>query len=89
MSAPVRHCRADQLVEDAIRTMIYSDVHRLFVKAPAAAANAAAKAGAEPGAGSAVVDDEEIVGVFSLSDAARIRSGSCHACITSRIQLDN
>jgi CBS domain-containing protein len=85
MSAPVQHCRADHLVEDAIKTMIYSDVHRLFVKAPAAAANA----DAEPGAGSAALDDEEIVGVFSLSDAARNRSGSCHACITSRIQLDN
>jgi CBS domain-containing protein len=30
----------------------------------------------------------ELVGVISLSDAARIRSGSCHACISSRIKLD-
>ena len=31
---------------------------------------------------------DELVGVISLSDAARIRSGSCHACISSRIKLD-
>lgn len=30
---------------------------------------------------------DEIIGVFSLSDAARSRSGSCHACISSRIRL--
>jgi CBS domain-containing protein len=31
---------------------------------------------------------ENVVGVISLSDAARIRSGSCHACISSRIRLE-
>jgi CBS domain-containing protein len=31
---------------------------------------------------------ENIVGVISLSDAARIRSGSCHACISSRIKIE-
>lgn len=31
---------------------------------------------------------ENIVGVISLSDAARIRSGSCHACISSRIRVE-
>jgi CBS domain-containing protein len=31
---------------------------------------------------------ENIVGVISLSDAARIRSGSCHACISSRIKVE-
>lgn len=31
---------------------------------------------------------QNIVGVLSLSDAARIRSGSCHACISSRIRVD-
>jgi CBS domain-containing protein len=67
MSSPVQHCQAEDLLEDAIKMMIYQDIHRLFVK----------------DAGS-----EAIVGVFSLSDAARIRSGSCHACISSRIQLD-
>jgi CBS domain-containing protein len=68
MSAPVQLSRADDLMEDAIKSMIYSDVQRLFVMA---------------------ADDDTVGGVFSLSDAARIRSGSCHACITSRIQLGN
>jgi CBS domain-containing protein len=31
---------------------------------------------------------ENVVGVISLSDAARIRSGSCHACISSRIRVE-
>jgi len=30
---------------------------------------------------------ENMVGVLSLSDAARFRSGSCKACLSSRIQL--
>jgi len=29
-----------------------------------------------------------ISGIISLSDAARLRSGSCHACISSRIKVD-
>jgi len=29
-----------------------------------------------------------IVGVFSLSDAARSRSGSCYACVSSRIKVE-
>jgi len=68
MSSPVQSCEAGQLLEDAIRTMIFSDVQRLFVHR------------SHPG---------EIVGVFSLSDAARIRSGSCHACISSRIKVES
>lgn len=67
MSSPVLHCQAEDLLEDAIKAMIYSDVRRLFVKA---------------------AQSDTVVGVFSLSDAARIRSGSCHACMSSRIQLD-
>ena len=67
MSSPVQTCSADDLLEDAIRKMIFSDVHRLFVQQ------------SRP---------ENIVGVFSLSDAARIRSGSCQACMSSRIQVD-
>ncbi|MBW1643927.1 MAG: CBS domain-containing protein [Deltaproteobacteria bacterium] len=67
MSSPVQSCCADVLLEDAIRKMIFSDVHRLFVHQ------------SKP---------DELVGVISLSDAARIRSGSCHACISSRIKLD-
>lgn len=31
---------------------------------------------------------QNIVGVISLSDAARIRSGSCHACAGSRIKVE-
>lgn len=68
MTVPVRSCMADDLLEDAIRTMIFTDVHRLFVKAPQA---------------------DTLIGVFSLTDAARNRSGSCHACISSRITLKN
>jgi len=33
-------------------------------------------------------DPRNIVGVLSLTDAARIRSGSCHACVSSRIRVD-
>ncbi len=33
-------------------------------------------------------DSRNIVGVLSLTDAARIRSGSCHACVSSRIRVD-
>jgi predicted transcriptional regulator len=31
---------------------------------------------------------KNIVGVLSLSDAARLRSGSCQACVSSRIKID-
>ena len=31
---------------------------------------------------------EQMVGVFSLSDAARLRSGSCQACVSSRIKVE-
>jgi CBS domain-containing protein len=67
MSSPVRSCEEDELLEDAIKQMIFTDVHRLFVHKD---------------------DPQNIVGVFSLSDAARIRSGSCHACLSSRIKVD-
>ncbi len=33
-------------------------------------------------------DPKEISGVLSLSDAARARSGSCHACVSSRIKVE-
>lgn len=33
-------------------------------------------------------DPKNIVGVLSLSDAARLLSGSCHACVSSRIRID-
>ena len=66
MSAPVRSCSQDDMLEEAIRQMIYSDIHRLFVNDS---------------------DSGEIIGVFSLTDAAMNRSGSCQACVASRIQI--
>ena len=68
MSSPVRSCEEDEFLEDAIKQMIFTDVHRLFVHKD---------------------DPQNIVGVLSLSDAARIRSGSCHACLSSRIRVDD
>jgi len=67
MASPIRVCREDDYLEDAIRKMIFAEVHRIFVQS---------------------VGTEEIVGVLSLSDAARIRSGSCHACVSSRIKVE-
>ena len=67
MSSPVLRCSAEDLLENAIRKMIFTDIHRLFVHGP---------------------NTDELVGVFSLSDAARIRSGSCQACVSSRIQIE-
>jgi hypothetical protein len=32
-------------------------------------------------------DPKNLVGVLSLSDAARFRSGTCRACLTSRIKV--
>lgn len=32
---------------------------------------------------------QDITGVLSLSDAARLRSGSCQACVSSRIKVDD
>ncbi|MBT8354977.1 MAG: CBS domain-containing protein [Desulfofustis sp.] len=66
MSAPVRSCSKDDMLEKAIRQMIFTDVHRLFVKDSASG---------------------EIIGVFSLTDAAMNKSGSCQACVVSRIQI--
>ncbi len=33
-------------------------------------------------------ENQVVSGVISLTDAARMRSGSCHACIVSRLQVD-
>ncbi len=64
MSVPVLTCSRNEPLLGAVRTMILSDTHRLFVtEAP----------------------QQDVVGVLSLSDAARVRSGSCRACIPSRI----
>jgi predicted transcriptional regulator len=67
-SDSVRSCGEEEFIEDAIRTMIFSEIHRLFVYRER---------------------PDDIVGVFSLSDAARIRSGSCHACVGSRIKIED
>ena len=66
MSVPIRSCRENDMLEEAIRRMIFTDVHRLFVKD---------------------ARTDSYSGVFSLTDAARNRSGSCQACITSRIEI--
>lgn len=67
MSSPVLSCDQGEFLEEAIRLMIFSEVHRLFIHKDS---------------------DGNIVGVFSLSDAARLRSGSCQACVSSRIKVD-
>ncbi len=67
MSSPVQTCNGNDLLEDAIRKMIFSDLRRLFVY---------------------MDKPDEFSGVISLSDTARLRSGSCHACISSRIKLE-
>lgn len=61
-------CSEDNLLEEAIRKMILSDVRRLFVYRES---------------------PDNVIGVFSLSDAARARSGSCHACVSSRIRVED
>lgn len=68
MMSPVQTCNSDDLLEQALRKMIFSDIHRLFVKN---------------------VEKDTLDGVFSLTDAARARSGSCHACISSRITIED
>ena len=64
MTTPVRICKTGAMLEEAIKTMIFADISRLFVH------------------------DEKtlaIIGVLSLADTAKARSGSCQACIVSRI----
>ena len=68
MSSPVHACEESEYLEIAIRKMIFSEVHRLFVYRK---------------------NPDTIVGVLSLSDAARLRSGSCQACVSSRIKIDD
>lgn len=67
MTTPVISCDHDEELSTAIRKMIFSDLHRLFVHRE---------------------DPANIVGILSLADAARVRSGSCRACVSSRIELD-
>jgi CBS domain-containing protein len=64
MSAPVRVCDANDSLVAALKIMIFSDVHRLFVYQDS---------------------PRNLAGVLSLSDVARFRSGTCRACLVSRI----
>jgi signal-transduction protein with cAMP-binding, CBS, and nucleotidyltransferase domain len=66
MSSPVQSCDQEAPVLTALKLMIFSDVHRLFIYRH---------------------DPRRIEGVFSLTDAARIRSGTCKACVISRIRI--
>jgi len=65
MTRGVQACDGDDILVNALRRMIFSDVSRLFVYK---------------------TSPRNIVGVFSLSDAARFRSGTCRACVSSRIR---
>lgn len=65
MTRGVQACDGDDVLVNALRRMIFSDVSRLFVYKES---------------------PRHIVGVFSLSDAARFRSGTCRACVSSRIR---
>ena len=64
MAEPCHFCSDSDWVIDAVRSMIFHDYQRIFVRQ-----------GREGGP----------VGVLSLSDAARFRSGSCKACVSARI----
>ena len=66
MKSPVIACSHNDLLYTAIQTMIFSDVHRLYVYRE------------DPG---------RIVGVLSLTDAARVRSGTCRACMVTRVKI--
>ena len=66
MSSPVRACKADEMLEKAIQTMIFSDVGRLYVYRE---------------------DKTAIVGLLTLADTVKARSGSCKACTVSRISV--
>jgi CBS domain-containing protein len=64
MTAPVQACDGNAPVVEALKKMIFSDLHRLFVYQDL---------------------PQKLTGVLSLSDVARFRSGTCRACLASRI----
>jgi CBS domain-containing protein len=66
MSSPVQAVDGGAPLVSALKTMIFGDVHRLFVYQGA---------------------PQTLVGVLSLSDVARFRSGTCRACLVSRIKI--
>jgi CBS domain-containing protein len=65
MTRGVQACDGEDVLVNALRRMIFSDISRLFVYKES---------------------PRHIVGVFSLSDAARFRSGTCRACVSTRIR---
>jgi signal-transduction protein with cAMP-binding, CBS, and nucleotidyltransferase domain len=64
MTTPVEACDSNTPVIEALKTIIFSDVHRLMLYQE---------------------NPQKLVGVLSLSDVARFRSGTCRACLVSRI----
>ncbi|MBI4644212.1 MAG: CBS domain-containing protein [Deltaproteobacteria bacterium] len=67
MTAPVQAVDAGGALVDALKTMIFADVHRVFVYQES---------------------PRNLVGTLSLSDVARFRSGTCRACLISRIKIE-
>lgn len=67
MTSPVQAVDAGGELVDALKTMIFADVHRLFVYQES---------------------PRNLVGILSLSDVARFRSGTCRACLVSRIKIE-
>jgi CBS domain-containing protein len=65
MTPGVQACADNDILVNALRRMIFSDVSRLFVYQES---------------------PRHLVGVFSLSDATRFRSGTCRACVSCRIR---
>ena len=68
MTAPVTATDGDGPLAEALKTMIFADLHRLFVYKESS---------------------DNLVGVLSLSDVARFRSGTCRACLVSRIRVED
>jgi CBS domain-containing protein len=64
MSRPVVFCDRRDPIDQALTTMLLSDLGRIFVHDG---------------------DSRTMVGVLSLSDAANHRSGTCRACVSSRM----
>ena len=68
MTAPVTAVDGNAPLAEALKTMIFADLHRLFVYKES---------------------PQNLVGVLSLSDVARFRSGACRACLASRIRVED
>ena len=64
MSVPVRSCRPETPLTEAMARMLVEDMGRLFVHDP---------------------ETGQIIGVMALADAASQRSGTCRACMSSRL----